>query len=517
VSSFNLSELFESVVDVVPDRVALHTPARTLTFAELDARANQLAHHLEAVGVGAGDHIGLQLLNGTEYIEGMLAAFKLRAVPVNVNYRYVERELAYLYENADLVALLVNEQFAALAEAARTPMLRHIVVLERDYEDLLAAQPTARDWTGRSGDDRYIAYTGGTTGMPKGVVWRHEDIFFAAMGGGDPTLDKGPITTPEELPGRVTEWQMAQMYTPPLMHVSAHWGAFNGFFGGTKVVLGSPGAFDPAEIWALVGEQGVTALTVVGDAMARPLLDHLAAGNEANTGMLFVFASGGAILSPSTKAMIAELLPNVMVLDTFGSSETGMAGSRGKDDATFTMDDRTTVLDEGLRPVAPGSGTIGKLARQGHVPLGYHKDEEKSAATMVTIDGKRWVLPGDMATIEADGTITLLGRGSGCINTGGEKVFPEEVEQVLKGNAAIQDVLVVGVPDDRWGEKVVAVVQARPLRAVELADVQATAREGLAGYKVPRDLVMVDEIVRGPNGKPDYGWAKQTAAEALTT
>ena len=529
--SYNLSELFERVVDAVPDREAIASPGRRLTYAQLDERANRLAHHLEGAGVGAGDHIGLQLLNGTEYLEGMLAAFKLRAVPINVNYRYVERELHHLFDDADLVALVFSRQFGGrvAAVAPRLPALHHLVVVEDGtdesvpdgavpYEEALAAASPERGFEGRSGDDVFCAYTGGTTGMPKGVLWRHEDIFFAALGGGDPTLDKGPLQDPDDLPNRIPDFPLVQLCAPPLMHVSASWGAFNSFFGGGKVVLLAPGRFDAAEAWEAVGGEAVTVVTVVGDAMARPLLDALAAEPDRfDVSSMFVFASGGAILSPATKAEIGRLLPNVIIIDSFGSSETGVAGSRSAGAERFTVDENTAVLDDDMQPVAPGSGKVGRLARRGHVPLGYHKDEAKTKATFVESGGVRWVLPGDMATVEEDGTVVLLGRGSGSINTGGEKVFPEEVESVLKGHTAVYDVLVVGVPDDRWGERVVAVVQPRPGADVGLEDVQAHARAELAGYKVPRDLVLAEEIRRGPNGKPDYGWAKEHARDALTS
>jgi acyl-CoA synthetase (AMP-forming)/AMP-acid ligase II len=529
--SYNLSELFERVVDAVPEREAVATPGRRLTYAELDERSNRLAHHLEAAGVGAGDHIGLQLLNGTEYLEGMLAAFKLRAVPINVNYRYVERELHHLFDDADVVAVLFSRQFGprVATVAARLPELHHLVVADDDtdaavpdgavaYEEALAEASPERDFADRSDDDVFCAYTGGTTGMPKGVLWRHEDIFFAALGGGDPTLDKGPLQDPDDLPSRIPDFPLVQLCAPPLMHVSASWGAFNSFFGGGKVVLLSPGKFEPAEAWEAVGRERVTVVTVVGDAMARPLLDALAAEPDRfDTSSLFVFASGGAILSPAIKAEIGRLLPNVIIIDSFGSSETGVAGSRSAGADRFTVDPNTAVLDDDLHPVEPGSGKVGRLARRGHVPLGYYKDEAKTKATFVEADGVRWVLPGDMATVEDDGTVVLLGRGSGSINTGGEKVFPEEVEAVLKGHPAVYDALVVGVPDDRWGERVAAVVQSRPGAALTLDDVQAHARAELAGYKVPRDLVLVDEIRRGANGKPDYAWAKEHARAELTS
>jgi acyl-CoA synthetase (AMP-forming)/AMP-acid ligase II len=270
-----------------------------------------------------------------------------------------------------------------------------------------------------------------------------------------------------------------------------------------------------------VKSEGANALTVVGDAMARPLLDILASVPQGTyeTSTLIVFASGGAILSGATKSQIAEVLPNVIVIDAFGSSETGIAGSRsagageGGKGARFIVDELTSVLDDDLRPVSPGSGQIGRLARRGHVPIGYFKDETKTKATFVNVDGQRWVLPGDMATVDADGSVVVLGRGSGTINTGGEKVFPEEVEAVLKSHSSVFDVLVVGIPDDRWGERVAAVAQLRPGTDLNLEDLSAHARTGMAGYKVPRQLFVVDEVRRGANGKPDYPWAKRLAAE----
>lgn len=529
--TFNLAELFERVAGVIGDRVAVHTPARRLTYAALDERANRLAWHLRRAGLGAGDHIGLQLMNGTEYLEAMLAAFKLSAVPINVNYRYVERELEYLYRNADLRALVFHRRFAELvgAATAATPLIGHLVHVDDgsdlalpsgsiDYERALAAEPPTPDWSGRSGDDLYIAYTGGTTGLPKGVMWRHVDLFFGALGGGDPMLDKGPISDPEQLGERVLAgFPMVQLYTPPLVHVSAHWGAFNGFYAGATVVLGSPGPLDPAEIWSLVEQQRANLLVGVGDAMLRPLLDHYTSHREAiDASSLFVFSSGGAILSPATKRQIGELFPNAIVLDVFGSTETGNTATRaGIDAPTFTVDATTTVLDHDLVPVAPGSGVIGRLARRGHVPFGYYKDPEKTRATFAEIDGQRWVMPGDEATVEADGTIRLLGRGSRCINTGGEKVFAEEVEAVLKGHPDVLDTLVVGVPDEQWGATVAAVVQTRSGRPISLTELQDHARKELAGYKLPRRLANVEQVMRAPNGKPDYRWAEQIAAKAV--
>ena len=533
--TFNLADMFERVVDAVPDREVLVTPTCRLTFRELDARANQLAHHLSAAGIGTGDHVGLQLMNGSEYLEAMLAAFKLRAVPVNINYRFVETELAYLYENADLVALLYDERFAKRVDVARAgaPTLRHLISVGRthdsplpgsvEYEAALRASSPARDFGRRSGDDLYIAYTGGTTGLPKGVVWRHEDIFFAAMGGGDPTTLLGPIAEPDEIVARVLPVAIVMLLTPPLTHVSAQWGAFSTIYGGGKVVLTAPGTFDPDEVLRLVGAESVNVLTLVGDAMARPVLDALAAHPERyDLSSLLVFASGGAVMSASTKTQVAELLPGVITVDGFGSSETGVTGTRARlpgadveQGSKFTVGEHTAVLDAELRPVAPGSGTVGHLARRGHVPLGYYKDAQKSAELMVEVDGVRWALTGDAATVEGDGTVVLLGRGSASINTGGEKVYPEEVEAVVKDHPAVYDAVVVGIPDERWGERVVAVVELRPGATLALDDLQQHCRHFLAGYKLPRELLCVDHVERGPNGKADYRSTRSHAIAAI--
>jgi 3-oxocholest-4-en-26-oate---CoA ligase len=519
----NLADLFEKVVDTVGERDALVAGDRRLTYAELDERANRLANHLAAQGVGPNDHLGLQLANGTEYVEGMLAAFKIRAVPINVNYRYVAAELTYLFDDADLVALVVNQQFADSARSAAGPKLRHTLVVGDggDYEDALAAASPARpDGSARSGDDLYCVYTGGTTGMPKGVLWRHEDIFFGAMGGGDPMQMGNTIKTVDELPSRIPNPGLTGLATPPLMHASAHWTAFSIFFGGGKVVFTPGGRFDPAEILTLIGTEKANMLVIVGDAMARPIADLLAAAAPGtyDTSSLIVIGSGGAILSPSMKEQLNQLLPTTMIVDGFGSSETGVQGTRAgmSDKPMFSVNEQTAVLDDDFNPIEPGSDQIGRLARRGHIPLGYYNDPEKTAKTFTEVAGVRWVLPGDMARVDADGTVVLLGRGSVSINSGGEKIFPEEVEAALKAHPAVFDAVVVGTPDDRWGEKVTAVVQARPGTSVSLDGIQEFCRERIAGYKVPRALALVDEMVRSPSGKADYRWAKEYALSYST-
>ena len=521
--TFNLATLFEAAVDADPDREVLVVGDRRLTYAGLDERANRLADHLATAGIGAGDRVGLHLTNSSEYVEGMFAAFKLRAIPINVNYRYVERELAHLYDDAGITALLYHRAFADRV-AAVSPAVKALLAVDdgsdaapapgsTPYDEALAAaSPVRPDPAGRSGDDLYITYTGGTTGMPKGVVWRHEDIFKAAMGGGDLAQQGNYVSGPAELAQRIAEQEqgVVSLATPPLMHASAHWLACHSLFTGGKVVMAPHGRFDAPLIWRLVEQEKVLVLVIVGDAMARPLLDELEAGDH-DFSSLWVIASSGAVLSRSSKERLLQLMPGRMIVDAFGSSETGVLGPRGQDGGGFQLNAQTAVIDADSRKVEPGSGRTGRLARRGHVPLRYLNDPERSAKTFVEIDGERWALIGDEATVAADGSVTVLGRGSECINTGGEKVYPEEVEEPLRGHPGIADVVVVGVPDERWGERVVAVVEPAAGATVDLGEVQAFARQHVAGYKVPRDLVMVERVVRSPAGKPDYRWARETA------
>jgi len=537
---FNLADLFESVVDTVPDTLAVVAGPRRLTYAELDRRANRLAHRLAAGGIGPGDMVGIQLVNGSEYLETMLACFKLRAVPVNVNFRYTGTELRHLYADAGLVGLVHHRAFADAVGSALKAMVAQRVVLEvadasdaplspgaDDYEHALVAVGVGdeRDFGPRSADDVYCVYTGGTTGLPKGVLWRHEDIFFAAMGGGDPLQLGDVIERPEQLPDRLLRPGMVALPVPPFMHASAHWLAFSTFFGGGTLVLLPGGHFDPFTTWQLVVDERVNVLVVVGDAMARPLLDALEQSGRPlseqsggiDTSSLMAVGSGGAILSPSTKARLARLLPGVIVADAFGSSETGQLGGAPPAGDPFgpprlKVDERTAVFDDDLRAVEPGSWAIGQLARGGRVPIGYRGDPARSAATFVEVDGRRWALPGDQARVEIDGTIVVLGRSSQCINSGGEKIYAEEVEAALKGHPDVVDAVVVGVDDERWGQRVAAVVEPRPDCQPSLIDLRDHARGVLAGYKLPKQLVLVGQMERLPSGKADYGWARTQAA-----
>jgi 3-oxocholest-4-en-26-oate---CoA ligase len=521
--TFNLADLLEIVVDTVPDREALVAGAARRTFGELDERANRVANHLLGLGLEPGAKVAIYGWNRAEWVETFFGAFKARLVPININYRYVADELRYVFENADVEAVVVERSFLPLVRQIESelPRLRHVIVLEdggdadlggaTPYEDALTAASAERPAADRSDDDLYILYTGGTTGTPKGVMWRHEDIFFAALGGGG--FGQPPIRTPEEIAGRVwpEDGRVTSLTLAPIMHGAAQWGMCIMLFGGGKVVLYTPHGFDPHEAWGLAERERAMTIMVVGDAMARPLGEALDQKSYDLSSVVSV-GSGGAVYSAAVKAKLKEHLPNVLTIDTVGASELGASGSQQDPDAgpRFNTIESMSVLGEDLRPVEPGSGQVGLLARRGHIPLGYYKDEAKTAATFVTDpDGVRWSVPGDHARIEADGTITLLGRGSGCINTGGEKVYPEEVEAAVKSHPDVFDVIVVGVPDARFTERVAAIVQPRAGRTATLEDVANHCRTTIAGYKVPRELKVVDAIQRTPSGKADYRWAKQ--------
>ncbi|MGW8984728.1 acyl-CoA synthetase [Streptomyces parvus] len=536
---YNLADLFESVVDAVPDREALlyvdhpGTGAeRRLTYAELDAAANRIAHHLIDAGIRPGEHLGLHLYNGVEYLQTVLGALKARIVPVNVNYRYVEEELVYLYRDADLAALVFDGEFdeRVAAAAPQAPGLRHLVRVGPSAATAAPVPPAVpfteaeasgspdRGFTPRSADDQFIIYTGGTTGMPKGVMWRQEDLFFSGLGGGAPTGE--PVKTPQELAERVAAGGDGITFfpTPPLMHGTSTLTAFIGFNFGQRVVVHRK--FVPEEVLRTIEKEKVTSVSLVGDAMLRPLIDCLKGALRAtDCSSLFSVSSSGAIMSDSVRAEFQELVPTVMLLNNFGSSESGFNGTATADSGPekgfrVQVNARTAVVDPvTYEPVAPGEP--GRIAQRGHVPLGYYNDPAKTADTFFRRGDERWVLLGDMATVDADGIVTVLGRGSQCINTGGEKVYPEEVEQALKSHADVYDALVAGVPDERWGNRVAAVVQLREgAAALTLDAVQAHCRTRLAGYKIPRALVLADRIQRSPSGKADYRWAKAVAAEA---
>jgi acyl-CoA synthetase (AMP-forming)/AMP-acid ligase II len=526
--AYNLADFVEHTVDAVPDRTALICGDRRVTFAELEERANRLAHHLAAQGVGEQDHVAIYSVNSIEFVETMLAAFKLRAVPINVNYRYVEEELLYLLDNSDAVALVHQAQYSPLVEAVRDrlPLLRHIVTVDDGsgapapegaarYEEALAAASPERDFGPRSDDDHYILYTGGTTGYPKGVVWRHEDV-WRTLGGGIDFVTGERIEDEHRMSRDAKEApETVGLVLAPLMHGAAQWGTLGGLIKGTTSVLLPQ--FDAHAVWSAIAEHSIATIAITGDAMAIPLIDALRE-REYDLSALVAIASTAAVFSPVVKDQLFDLLPNLFISEAVGSSEGGFNGMRlvekGKTATEGLINvspgPDTIVIDpETLAPVEPG--TVGLLARGGNVPIAYYKDPDKSAATFLVVDGQRFSVPGDSARLELDGTITLLGRGSQSINSGGEKIFPEEVESALKGHPKVFDALVVGVPDERWGQRVACLVQPREGEPPSLEELVEHCRTKIAGYKVPRELHLVDSMPRHPSGKPDYRRAKAVA------
>ncbi len=470
------------------------------------------------------DHVALYLHNGNEYLEGMLGAAKARCAAVNVNYRYVAEELRYVLADSAATAIVFHSAFAATLEAIlpSLPALRLLLQVDdgtgaplapgaRWYEEALAAAPP--DLPGPlSPDDLYILYTGGTTGMPKGVLWRQADFLAACLG-----VDQ----TTASLVDAASQSHLRALPAPPFMHGAAHWNALSAFVaGGTVVVQDEPARLDPHDVLDTVERERATSLLIVGDAFARPLVDALATGRH-DASSLRHLLTGGAVLSATVKEDLLRLLPDLRIVDVLGSSETGRQGvhtsdtSRGAATGTFARSATTVVLSGDLtRVLAPGDAELGWLAQTGRVPLGYLGDPDKTARTFPTIDGVRYAVAGDRARILPDGSLELHGRDSVTINTGGEKVFAEEVEQALKRHAGVFDAIVVGRPSERWGEEVVAVVQLRP-DAGEVTDesIRAAAAPHLARYKLPKAFVRVAAVERSPSGKPDYRWAA-TAAEA---
>jgi acyl-CoA synthetase (AMP-forming)/AMP-acid ligase II len=524
----NLADLFEAAVDAYPDREYLVANGHRRTYAELDARANQLAHHLAAQGIGPGDHVGIYSYNSVEWVETAWAVFKLRAVWININYRYVKEELRYLLTNANLKALVYQREFSPLVGALlnELPDLEYLIVVDDDsgaapasadaldYETALTGQSTTRDFGPRSGDDIYILYTGGTTGMPKGVVWRHEDVFYALGGGTDPIsntrIEDAGLIVEKGANGPVVHLPIA-----PLMHGATQWCVMGQSFVGSKIVLMAK--FDPHAVWDLVETEGVNVIMITGDAMGKPLIESLGdAGTSHELSSLYAVVSSAALFSAPVKDEFFTRLPNIMITDAIGSSEGGNNGltvvSAGhtamKSGPTVHVLGQTVVFDEDLNPVEPGSGVIGKIARSGDIPLGYYNDPVKTAETFFEVRGTRYVMPGDFATVEADGSITLLGRGSIVINSGGEKIFPEEVESAVRSHPDVMDAIVCGAPDERWGQTVAAIIQPRVGHdAPTLESIQEHCRDSIAGYKLPRRLHVVDAVERSPSGKPDYTWA----------
>lgn len=539
--ALNIADLFEHCVDVVPERAAIQVGRRKVSFAELEAESNRLAHHLMGRGVGAGDHVGIYAKNSVEHVVALLAVFKVRAVAINVNYRYVEGELDYLFDNADMVGLLVERPYAPLVArvAPKHAGLTTVVAMpdptdpgnDADlsalggvtWEGALAGQSDTRDFGPRSSDDLYIVYTGGTTGYPKGVMWRHED-FWRVLGGGIDFMTGERLEEYDQSKQAASNDPMVTLPISPLMHGGAQAAMLMHLFAGHLTILVPK--FDPDEVWRIIDREGVQLVFMTGDAMARPLIEAYENGLEEGRydgSTLVAVASSAAIFSRPVKERWMAAFPNTFFTDSVGSSETGFQGTGLQDSENIkgegtvvSIGPESVVLDDANHVLDPVTnvGAVGRLARGGSVPVGYYKDEEKTARTFLTIDGNRYAVPGDFVRIEADNRITLLGRGSNCINTGGEKVYPEEVENALKAHPDVFDTLVVGVADESYGQQVAAVVQPRDGAQPALAELQEFLRDRLSGYKLPRSLTLVDEIPRHATGKANYPRARELAGRA---
>ncbi|MEW6775652.1 MAG: acyl-CoA synthetase [Bdellovibrionota bacterium] len=544
--TFSLAHTLEAVTGALADQEAIVWRGRRLAYGELRSRSRRLANYLRSKGLGkirkerkdlenwesGQDHIGLYLYNCNQYIEGMYGSYLSRTANFNVNYRYVGEELRYLLNDAKAKAIIYHASLAPtlrqvrkdvpslevllqVADESKEPLLEGAVDYEKAIESVSDEKPACEP----SPDDLYILYTGGTTGMPKGVLWRQEDIFFAAMGG---TLQTGQKVA--SLQQMITVAKSMGKFAraipvPPFMHGAAHWYAHMVLHGGGTIFLPDhTERMDPDEIWSLMEKEKVTTMLIVGDAFAVPLLDQLKKKTY-DIKAFMALGSGGAILSPHYKEEFLKHFPRLVIRDAVGSSESGgqaviTSGMGQKVSGKFQMGAGSTVLSQDFsRELAPGDPESGWLARRGHIPLGYLNDPEKTRKTFPIIAGTRYSVPGDHAVYEADKTITLLGRGSVCINTGGEKVYPEEVEKILKLHPDVYDAVVVGTPHPKWGQQVSAVLVGRQGKRPSLDELSSHCAGHLAGYKVPRKIVWVDEMVRSPSGKADYRWASKTAQE----
>ena len=536
MSGWNYAEIWETVARQIPDAPAQAHGSLRHTWREFDERANGVAHTLLASGAQEQDKVAQYLYNCPAYMESMFAAWKAGLVPVNTNYRYADDELVYLWDNADAVAVVFHGIFTDNIEriSDRVPRIKTWLWVDdgsgpcpswaMPYEDAAAAHPAKVEapW-GRDGDHLYMLYTGGTTGMPKGVMWRQDDHIRNVIAlGTNPRYGEDPVdySVTEEL---VTGPGIVSVPACPLMHGTGCMTQLIALSGGGCVVTLEGRHLDIEELFDTIEAHKANTTAIVGDAFARPMVRVLDASPDRwDLSSLFLFTSSGVMFSDVCKQGLLRHLPHSMIVDAFSSSEAvGMghsvsSASGGAATAKFSLGTNTKVFDDDLQEVIPGSGTIGRVAVGGHQPIGYYKDPEKSAATFVEVAGKRYSIPGDFATVEADGSITLLGRGSVCINTGGEKVFPEEVEEVLKTHELVQDAVAVGVPDEQFGEAITAVVQLETGADLDADSIKAHVKAKLAHYKAPKHVVPIDTIGRAPNGKVDYKRLKQYAIDELS-
>jgi fatty-acyl-CoA synthase len=533
---WNLADIFELVADTVPDQLALAhgRDGVTRSWVEVERRTNALARHL-ASRHQPGDKLAIYSYNRPEYVESVIAALKARLAPVNVNYRYREEELLYLFDNADATAVVYEAAFAPLVAALRDrlPRVRDWIELDdgspgnafaRSYEEL-AGGNAQRLAIQRSPDDLLLLYTGGTTGMPKGVMWTQANVFEALGGGGIPAVGLPPSASLDDHRARIAGATAPLRLLPacPLMHGTGLFTALNALTAGGAIVTCDARTFDPDDLFATIAARGISAVAIVGDAFAKPMLRALdAAPGRHDLSQLKLIVSSGVMWSPPVKQGLLRHVPGAVLMDSFGSSEAVGFGTEltTKDSnvrlGQFRLGPNCKVFTEDGREVTPGSGEVGFVARSGPIPEGYYKDPKKSAETFREIQGRRWSIPGDWCSVNADGTLELHGRGSVCINSGGEKIFPEEVEESLKLHPAVADAVVVGVPDERWGEAVTALVQLQPGARAEESALRDFVKQKLAPYKAPKSIVLVESVGRSPSGKVDYKAAKQRVREALS-
>jgi fatty-acyl-CoA synthase len=539
VTDWNFADAFEAIAAVVPDRPCQVQGDRSVTWAEFDRRADALAADLLDAGLGQQSKVAAYLTNGPEYLEVYAAAFKAGLAPVNTNYRYGHDEIVYLFDNAEVEAVVFHAAYHELVDRVRHELPRvrrwyvvHDGTLEAtpdwatDYETAVSHRidgPVRGPW-GRSGDDLLLLYTGGTTGMPKGVMWRQDDLFNVLGAGGQALLGIPPAASVAELAGRLDPAAPAAVTLPacPLMHGTGQFSSLITMnLGGTIVTLPSR-HFDVHELLSEVERHRVSSIVIVGQAFAAPILEHLDAHpGRYDLSSVMMISSSGVMWSQENKEGLLRHVPQAVLFDSLGSSEAvGLGGSvstvgGASRTASFQLGPNCAVFTEDGRRVAPGSGEQGLVAVGGFIPLGYYRDEAKTAQTFRTFEGRRWSVPGDWAEVNTDGTLKLLGRGSVCINTGGEKVFPEEVEEALKTHPAVRDAVAVGLPDPRFGETICAVVEAEPGSEPDLDTLAGHVKASLAAYKAPRHLVVVDTIGRAPNGKVDYRRLRGVAADRL--
>ena len=534
-TEWNLADVYEAVAARIPDRPCQIQGDRVITWAEFDRRTASLAADFIDAGLGRQAKVACYLFNGPEYMETMVAAFKAAMAPVNTNYRYAADEIVYLFDNADAEAVVFHASFTPTVDEVRSrlPKVRRWYVVAdhtgagpewaTPYESVATSGRSLELAWSRSGDDLLLLYTGGTTGMPKGVMWRQDDLFNVLGAGGNAISGVPPAAGVDELVSRIDPAgpTPVALAACPLMHGTGQFSAINNMAVGGCIVSLVQRHFDVDELFSTIEQRRVTSLIIVGQAFAGPMLDALeATPTRYDLSSLGLMVSSGVMWSRENKDGLLRHLPQVVLFDSFGSSEAvGMGGSvsaagAAQRTATFSLGANCAVFSEDGRRVEPGSGEQGLVAVGGYIPLGYYKDEAKSAQTFRTFEGRRWSVPGDFATVDADGTLHLLGRGSVCINTGGEKVFPEEVEEALKTHPAVRDAVAVGLPDPRFGETICAVVEAEEgSAAVTLSELSEHVKQHLAAYKAPRHLVLVDTIGRAPNGKVDYKRLKAVAIE----